>query len=138
MTVANDSSPSEATTSASGDETVPFADCRPAYYGETTECMGTGTYDAVPNATFASFACSACVCLEYCEHDDDCTDHGAPVEARCLVLTNPIVSACFLVCEDDGDCPTELVCLASDALAEKACYLPWRKPECCEQGAPNC
>lgn len=136
-------SSSEATASTSGDVPVPYPDCRvhfPGYpeppEGPPESCFQA--YGATITEAWVAFACGNCVCVEFCEQDGDCIDRGAPVSPRCLPLANPESSACFLVCEDDQDCPTDMVCLPSDHLSEKACYLPWRKPECCEQSGPTC
>jgi hypothetical protein len=138
-----DTASAEATAGSSGDVPVMYPDCRiffPGYpeppEGPPENC--SQGYGATITDAWVAFACGNCVCVEFCEQDGDCIDRGAPVPPRCLPLANPESSACFLVCEDDQDCPTDMVCLPSDHLSEKACYLPWLKPECCEQGGPTC
>jgi len=133
--VSGDSTAAEgATTAGSGAQDL-YIDCRPIFYDPSPsapyEC--TQTYGAFPSEHWSSFACNVCLCVESCEQSSDCIDRGAPVPPSCVsTAANPDFRLCALLCEDDGDCPGEMVCLPSMHLGDSACFLPWTKPACCE------
>jgi hypothetical protein len=111
----------------------PYIDCRPVFYDPFTPHECTQTFGADPVESWNSFACNVCLCVELCEQVDDCVDRGAPVPPTCVSpLGNPDFHFCALLCDGDEDCPTEMACLPSAQLGEKACFLAWAKPECCE------
>ncbi len=124
---------SEASDDASA---VAYPDCRPALQQKPSDCV-SGPFGQ-PNAElWSSFACGMCLCAEACQEDHDCIDPGAVAQPRCALSPGGEVSACYLVCEQDVDCPPDMLCLPRWEDDFRVCWWPLLQPQCCEDGGPT-
>lgn len=128
------SGPATEMSSEAGEPVLPYPDCRPKWTNGVADCNSRFGYGEDVDV-FLDFACEVCLCAEGpCASDGECVDPGAAAVPRCLISPNGEVNACYLVCERDEDCPPEMVCILRQGGDEHACYWPWLKPQCCEQG----
>jgi hypothetical protein len=136
------SSEADTSTASTGTPSIPVPECRGNSMSppqpQLDDCAGR--YGNTLQEQWEATACTVCWCSQACTMDSDCFDAGTAAVPRCVEANpgDPGELTCWLICEEDSDCPPETRCLDDELLNVRACWVVWPKPECCDQGGPHC